>query len=384
MRLLGVAIGFALTGAVQLAIAAEPQAVMFQSAPGRFEVAAVEPNAAQRVVAQATEAWFHLAQPLGLPESFSSPVLVRLVPALDWSGSAPFRVLVETGGLVSVRIRWEETIPEDFVRRALVQALLMRLAVHLHGVSPRLAAPLWLEHACVGWWRTHAEPAQLDAVKQVSAKSRPPALSALLDWQRGEAEPADLRNGALWLLGLVQSDTGRGGEWPALLKRLVAGDPAASAFGEILAGRFGNETERELWWQTGWHQLRRARVLPSLEAAESRAELATLARFVFLQHDTERMTPLAEVLAHSSEPEVETELKQRAAALARMLPVLHPFYRNAGLSLGEVLALRATTPERCAAAVAAFEDDWRDAREIEADTAAALDALERKLGANRL
>ncbi|MCX6956233.1 MAG: hypothetical protein NTV51_29210, partial [Verrucomicrobia bacterium] len=108
------------------AAAGEPGPVLFQSAPGRFEVASVDVDGAQRVVALATEAWQQLAGPLALPESFTTPVFVRLVPALDWGEPAPFRVIVEPGGVVSVRVRWEAAIPENHVRRALVQGLLMR------------------------------------------------------------------------------------------------------------------------------------------------------------------------------------------------------------------------------------------------------------------
>mgnify|MGYP006969313955 CR=1 FL=1 len=49
---------------------------------------------------------------------------------------------------------------------AALRDLLMRLAVAQHGVHERLAAPLWLEHACMVWWSVRAEPAQLDALKQ--------------------------------------------------------------------------------------------------------------------------------------------------------------------------------------------------------------------------
>jgi len=75
-RSLGLALAFALSGAGEPMRAAEALPVLFQSAPGRFEVAALDPNAAQHVVAQADAAWFHLASPLGLPAAFSSPVFV--------------------------------------------------------------------------------------------------------------------------------------------------------------------------------------------------------------------------------------------------------------------------------------------------------------------
>lgn len=360
-----------------------PAPVIFQSAPGRFEVAAAEIGGAQRVVAQAGEAWHWLAGPLALPDSFASPVFVRLVPAAEWVELPPFRVTVEAGGVVSVRVRWADDTPEIFVRRALVQALLMRQAVARHGVSERLTAPLWLEHACIGWWRTRAEPAQLDALKQACARQAPTALDDVLGWQRGADEPLALSYGALGLLTFLQAESPRGGEWPALLQRLLGGETPLEALALSYPGRFQHPRERELWWQTGWHHLRRARSLPGLEAVESRSELGELARFVFAREGRDAVVPLREVLAHAREPEVDADLRRRLATLHRTLSGLHPFYRNAALSLAEVLALRAVSLEQREASCAAFERDWRDATDLEAASTAALDALEAKTGRSR-
>ena len=350
---------------------AAPGPTIYQSGSGRFEVSAVDATAAKSVVELADEAWRWLTPPLGLPAGFPSPIFCRLVPAASWSEATPFRVIVETGGVVSLRLRSDGSTPESIVRRALVQALLMRLAVARHGVSERLAAPLWLELACVEWWRTRREAAQFDALKFESDRMAPPALGSVLGAQRGAAEPRSLALGAVWLMTFLQSESTKAGEWPALLSRMLAGDDAPAALAATFSNRFANDAERELWWQTGWHHLRRTRGLPAMDAAESRRELAVTTRFVFAAEDgSDAVTSLADALKHAAEPIVGGELQRRAAALNRILPSLHPFYRNAGLSLAEALAGRGTED--------AFERDWRDAVELEAATAAALDALETK------
>jgi hypothetical protein len=344
---------------------------IFQSGPGRFEVAGADAAAAKTVVDFADEAWRRLAEPLGLPAGFPSPIFCRIVPAASWTDASPFRVLVESGGVVALRLRWDAATPEIFVRRALVQALLMRLAVAQHGVNEKLAAPLWLELACVEWWRTRSEAAQFDALKFESDRIAPPALDEILGAQRGAAEARALALGAVWLLAFLQSESTKAGEWPALESRLLAGDEVTAALAATFPNRFANAAERELWWQTGWHHLRRARALPALDAADSRRELAAAARFVFATDDgTDIATPLGEVFSHAGEPIVAAEIQRRATALNRLLPVLHPFYRNAGLSLAEVFAGRAPAET--------FERDWRDAIELESATSAALDALEAK------
>ncbi|MBI4625183.1 MAG: hypothetical protein HY736_18430 [Verrucomicrobia bacterium] len=363
------------------AAAAEPAPVLFQSGRGRFEIAAVDASAARTVTGMAEDAWRFLAGPLALPEAFSSPVLVRLVPQGDSSARAPFRTVVEAGGIVSVVIGWNDNTPAVIVQRALVQGLLLRLAVAHHGVNERLTAPLWLEHGCVGWWQTRADAAQFDALKQETARLDAPALGELLEWRRGAGEPRAHVVGSSWLLAVLQSESGRAGLWPGALQRLLAGDDPMRVVAAGYGAHFANEDERELWWRTGWHHLRRVRALPTPEAAESRAELAALARFVFARDETDEVVPLRTVLAHAGEPIVEAELRRRATDLRRLLTSLHPFYRNAGLSLAEAFDASRSRPERREALCGVFDQDWRDAMELEAATTAALDALEKKIGA---
>ena len=368
---------FAFAVGVTLARGAGPAPALFQSAPGRFEVAAVDATTAGAVVGLAEEAWRLLASPLSLPDGFSSPVFVRLVPAADWAEAAAFRVIVEAGGLVSVRVRWSEPPPIPVVRRALVQGLLRRIAVARRGAGARIMVPRWLEQACIGWWETRADGAQLDALKQETARLAPPALADVLNWLPDRAEVRPLAVGSVWLLAWLQEESGRAREWPALLDQLLAGEEPATALAASFPGRFGSEMERELWWQTGWHHLRLVHAVPTWAAAESRALIAGATRFVFAQDDgSDVVTPLAAVLAHANEPLVRADLDRRVGELNRLIPALHPFYRNAGLSLVAALDTRGAAKRE--AVVGAFERDWRDATELEAATTAALDALETK------
>jgi hypothetical protein len=356
------------------AFAAAP--AVFQTGAGRFEIAAADAFAATAVTSAAEDAWRTLAAPLDLPDGFSSPIFVRVVRADEWKDPAPFRVTVEPAGIVSVRLDDIAARNASHVQRALVQSLLVRLAVARHGASAPVPPPLWLEVAAVGWWRTRGDAAQLDALKQ-AAKGTAPPLVDLVGWQRGGAEPAEWCDGAVWLMAFLQAESTKAGEWRAVLPRLLAGEEPLSALAAAFPGRFHNASERELWWATGWHHLRRARGLPTLDAAESRRELETLARFVFTVGQHETVSVLADVVAHRRDPAVASEIARRAATLTAVLPALHPFYRNAGLSLAAVFAAGPATARERTAQVAAFERDWRDAVELEAATTAALDALMR-------
>lgn len=360
--------------------AAAPVPVIAQSVAGRFEIAAADSAQGHAIAALAEEGWRILAGPLELPAQFATPVFVRVVASASAGFSPAFQATAESGGVVSVRVRAEAASPV-VVRQALVRGLLLRLAVAQQGATAKVRVPRWLEEGCLGWWQTRANAAQLDAARQESLRRVPPALGDLLAWQAGPVESPGFAVASLWLMTYLQTEARRGTEWPALVRAVLAGDDPDIALAATFPGRFANEAERELWWQTGWHQVARARTLPALEAADSRAQLGTLIRFVFSDAGGEKdlVLPLAEVLARAAEPIVAAELTRRAAEVNRLVPVLHPFYRNAGLALGEALAARTAPAEKQAERVAAFEADWREARELEAATTTALDALEARL-----
>lgn len=376
-RVLAFAIVCRLTAVVLGAADAIP--VLVRSAPGRFEVSAIDAMVAHAVVSVAEECWRHLEVPLALPAAFSSPIFVRLTPAGNAAAAGePYQVNVEPGGVVSVWLR-ADFGSEGVLRRALVHGLLSRLAVARHGASVQPTVPRWLEQACLGWWLTRAEPAQLDALKQRAAGMTPPGIAGLLDWPRDGVERPEFATNAVWLLTFLQVESGRAGEWGTMLRRLFAGDDPQAVLATSYPGRFHGTEARELWWQTGWHHARRMRALPVLEAAESRVQLGALARFVFAapEGDGDVVVPLRTVLGRRSEALVGAEVARRATELRHLIPSLHPFYRNAGLSLAEGFGPVTKGRENSAALCASFEQDWRDALEIEAATNAALDALER-------
>jgi hypothetical protein len=356
---------------------AAPGPVLTLTAAGQFEIASVDAGAARRTMDEAAAAWRWLAGPLGLPAGFPSAILVRLVPAAEWGESAPFRVFAEPGGVVSLRVRWSEMTAELYLRRALVQALLVRSAVALHGAKPELAAPLWLEQAGVQWWRTREEPAQLDALVQESAALAPPPLAAVLTRERGDVEPRTLTVGAAWLLTWLQAESGPAGEWPALRARLLGGAEPLAALAASFPGRFADAAERELWWQTGWHHVRRLPTQAALGSAESRRRLADLERCVLSVGGEDTRVPLRFVLRRSEDAAVAALLAARVNELQRILPALHPFYRNAGLALADCIGGGAAKPEVIDARCEALAREWRDAVELETTAREALDALGR-------
>ena len=359
---------------VSQATAATP--VLSTSGPGRFEIASLEAGSATLVRTEAESAWRWLAGPLGLPEQFPTPIFVRIVPAAEWAEVSPFRVFAEPGGVVSLRLRWSEAAPEFFVRRALVQALLVRLAVAENGVQPQLTAPLWLEKAAVGWWRTRDEPAMLDQLQQDSQGLAPPRLADVLGWTRSEVEPRVLEVGSVWLLAWLQRESTGGSEWRNFRRRLLGGEEPSAALAASFPGRFSDLADRELWWQTGWHSMRRVRTWPMWGAAESRQTLADLARVVLAVGEEDAVLPLRFALRRRDEPAVAAALAAKTKELEGVLPALHVFYRNVGLALADCFAPGKEIGLDADGLVAEFEREWREGVEMETKNGELMDEYE--------
>lgn len=352
--------------------------VLAASLAGRFEVASMDAATAHRVAAAAEEGWRVLAAPLGLPPAFPSPVFVRVVPGRTPGAPLTHGVALETGGLVTL---WLGPRAQEgrALRLALVDALLHRLGAALHGATIQPVVASWLVLGAAGWWETRTDGARLDALREGSRRRPPPGLVPLLEGPRGESGPEGDAAGATWLFTFLIAESGRGGEWPRLLARLLAGGDPQAMLAQAYPGRFGAPDERELWWQTGWHYHLRQRVLPGLEAEEARELLAALARFAFADEaGADRLAPLVEVLGRRTEPLVAAELARRGVELGRSIAGMHPFYRNAALTLAEAFVLGAgpEADRRRDALVAQWERDWADGRTLEAATAEALDRWE--------
>lgn len=365
-------------GEARAARAAEVVPVNVRNAPGQFDIAAQDAAVAHGVSALADETWRVLGGLLELPSAFSSPVFVRVIDARE--RRERYAAVAEAGGVVSVWIDATAVREARVVRRALTRGLLLRLAIAARGSEGMRTVPRWLEDGCVLWVDTRVAPARLDAVKDETRQLPPPALGALLNDAPALAAAPGREASALWLLTFLQGESTPQREWSAFMARVLSGRPGDEALVAAYPGRFTNPRERELWWQTGWHHVRRARGLPTLESEESAQEIEFLARFVFAPGEQDVVVPLRTLLSQVNDGIVAAEFSRRAAELSRLAPTLHPFFRNAGLSLLDVfIEGRKALPARREALVAAFESDWHDALELAGAARAVLDDWERRV-----
>ena len=360
--------------------AAEPAPRVFYTGPGRFEVIVAEAVDAQPALELGRSVWGALSGPLGLPAGgFSSPVSVRLVPEESWTEPAVFTVTVEPAGLVSVRVRWGKTADPTAVRRAFVQALIMRQAVAWHAVGPNLTVPLWLEQACTLWSLIRERPARQDGYQQESATmTAVPPLRSVLQWERGGVESRGWELASLWLFLQLQAEQGPVSAWGGWVRGVVGGAPPYETLPRSFPGMWSDAASLELWWQTAFHHQRRTRSLPVMTAEASRIWLQDRSRWLAGRDGREIVLGLDELPALAREPWVAKEMGERRAQALAVIGGVHPYYANATLSLGRMYesALKGRANE-FKEALADFQRDAVDGRELEDTVGAILDTAPR-------
>ena len=350
---------------------------VFYTGTGQFEIITLDSSSIRKVLTEATDIWDALEVLLGLPaEGFPSAITVRLVSESQWSGPAVFLAVMEPGGWVSVRVRWTPEIDPTVLRRALVQALILRQAVFLHGAGNRLNVPLWLEQACAAMSLTKASASMLDALQQESARVTPPSIESLLRWQRGDVDSRRWELASFWLLKHLLADSEATNRWPVFLRSILAGENPVQTLQGTYGALWTDTATRELWWQVGFYHQSRLHGLPLLIQEESRTWLADRSRWLGIIEGREQALGLESIWAWRKQSEIKTELADRVRQLKEMLAVIHPFYRNATISMGAMYeaALKGKEAD-FNAAKAALERDAVDGRELEDATGAALDAL---------
>ena len=357
-----------------------PSASLFYTGKGQFEVIVKDAVDARRALAVGRSVWAALDVPLGLPaDGFNTPVSVRLVPPAEWTAASDFTVEVVPPGLVTVRVRSSAAGEPNALRRAMVNGLILRHAVGWHGVSARLTVPLWLEQAGAALSRGLERPAVMDMFRQESARvAVPPSLASLLRGESGEGELREREQAALWLFLQLQVESGDSDRWRRWLSGLISGANALDTLPRVYAGLWADAAALELWWQTSFYHQACNRTLMMMTAAESRRWLADRSRWLAWRHGQEEVVALAELSRLSRQAWLRDELGKRSQQTRLTLPVIHPFYSNALLSLGRLYesALKGKA-SAAKAALAQFERDLSDGRELEDTVRAILDTAPR-------
>jgi len=357
----------------------------FPGSGGRFEVAAQAGEAGLRLERLAESAWVVWRGPLGLPERFATGITVRLTPPEQWVFAEPtWRVTAEPTGLVSLWIRGGGVPGVARERRwaaALAAAVLKRVAI-MQGVGAGARnAPDWLCAAAAEAVAIEVQPAMADAWRQAAERPGGAAgLEAILKWPGAQtstgASPCWV--GAFGLWRWLGAGPGRAEPWSRFVAALLAGEAPGGALTRIYGPALARpeKAELELAWRTALAALAREQATPVLGGEESRRQLERLARLVVtpVGGGPEQVLELGALTATQAQGYTASERDERAAWLTVNFPRLHPFYRNAGGSLGRCwLAQREGDEASRKTALAEWRDDLAAGLALERGSRAALD-----------
>jgi hypothetical protein len=365
-----------------------PEPRLIGGGSGRFEVIAEPGPEALRLAELAENAWLEWREPLGLPSRLPTTITVRLVPMKSWRGGERRHfVAAGHGGVVTVWIRGDAgggLAAERAWLGALAEGVLKRKSVLLGG-SPDLEAPAWLAEAAAEAAIFAARPAMLDAWQAEMRREEAPARLREVLIRAGEAGAGGGRGRSLGAAGVwlwLRGEGLRNGAWARFLDSVLLGESPGGALAREYASIVpagADAREWELAWRVAAARLAAAQQTPVLEPAEARRRIERLGRLVVFDVAAggERVQAPVGEWQTRREAWPAGERRARAAFLAAELPRMHPFYRNAAVSLGRAWQALAEGREgEWREAGAEWGEDWAAGRALEAASARLLDEAE--------
>jgi hypothetical protein len=263
----------------------------------------------------------------------------------------------------------------------MAEGALHRQALALGASPERLVIPEWVIAAAAEAALVRGNTGMLDAWRQAAISAgRMPALRAIFSWAGAQTSPfADPHWAASYgVWQWLQAESGRGTAWRRFLAWLLTGTAPGAALVNAYGDKLGRQdaSEVELAWQVGVAAQARIRTTPFWDAEESRRRLEDAERLVVASAEdgVETAVRIGEIWTARDDVFVAARREERLRWLDGHYTRLHPFYRNAGGSLGRVLlAQRQGDARAWSEALEEWRRDFASGRELEETSRRLLD-----------
>ncbi len=359
---------------------AEREHTFFSSRTQYFEIVSNE-GASTNFTAALARSLIHTTRNwLRLPSGFPNRIFVQLESPERYRFEEPFRTNIEVAGNVTLSVRWDRETELEDLERALVRALLMRVAIWNRVPDESVSVPPWLEMGMQRTLQAAGDPSYVDAMVRSIRERGPMPLREIL--YRNEDEPPDeaFAVNAYWLLRHLDQAGGQSGRLHNFVLRLLAGgDPDASMMATF--GSYIREIENaQLWWAVGVYERIQRRAVTQSHFHESRRLVNSHSRFTYRKEGEEVRLGVDELWEHRDEPVLRSDLVRRLQDMNLQMRLIHPFHFNSILSLRlTMMSLLEGTEEEYRRGVAMFRDDVREADLLFRETEEALDRLEEEI-----
>lgn len=302
-------------------------------------------------------------------EDFPQAIFVALRPEDRVEFEGDYLIRRGDRGSVSLDIRWEASLTQETLCRALVEAYAIRYAIFNYGPNAATRVRFWAVSALAAQSYLSLRPAQQVSYIEACRQDGVPALAPLLQLALADA-PFGTRSGRLgyWVsMSLQQLGFDRAGVGDFIEKAIAGMDVSVEL--ESLLQPTDVELEKvslENWWQWQVGELLRL----DYEACEtmfvSLDWLTQMADFEAYRNAGGELGNLRTLWSQREDAALRSILSARGEIIRLRLQRVNPAYYNAAQSLGALYetVLVAERMDAFIHALVAYLRDWEDTKRL--------------------
>ncbi len=346
----------------------------------RFYIRADSSTAASWIAAACDEALKMAGRYLFTSTSRGRSIEVILSLHEKHEAPPPFQVTLMGGGHVRLIIPWNEQINRRMVLQGLMQAILVSEFSAEYGAQAASGLRPWLEMALTIALEVYFTPSMIDEYQAQLDSLQWMSLSDLFSARLPLADSASIAQGAYWFLRWLERQPMSVATKKNLVAQLSWGRDPGEALAQAFSSAWRVEPGLECWWANRLQETVTFQNAPYLSLERSREIFRRLAVIHFPLDSEVKVIPLPEWSGWVLYEPARAAMKEGLEELRGMVMLSHPVYRNAFLSLGQMMefCLQDFKTEqdllRWKELLGTMEQDFRDAWLLDQNIQQVLDA----------
>jgi hypothetical protein len=256
----------------------------------------------------------------------------------DKEGTPPaFQVTLMGGGHVRLVIPWNDSVNRRSVMQGIMQAILVSEFAAEYGAQAVSELRPWLEMALTIALEVYFTPPMIDEYQaQVDTLQWIP-LSELFSARLPLEDSASVAQNAYWFLRWLERQPISVATKKNLIAQLSLGKSPSEALAQVFPAAWSVEPGLECWWANRLQETVTFQNAPYLSLERSRDIFRRLAVIHFPLDSEVKVMPLPEWSGWVLYEPARAAIKAGLEELRGMVMMSHPVYRNAFLSLGQIM-----------------------------------------------
>ena len=307
---------------------------VFTAESKHFIVASRDADSAHYVDRLAKKLYGIVGEYVNLPDEYSEPIVIKLVPKEHWQSPAPFQTSAGVAGELSLHFGWDKDADFDWLVRGIVQVITTRAFVWHHGTSRVADMPYWLELALTEEARARMNPAKLSHIVETAQVTERLSVPTIILSTRETGANADLVINSFAMLRAMRREYGA--ETRPFLSALIGSESPGITLAQSRPEIFHRQDAIESWWKRQYNHFLAKRTSVFWDTKQTRNQMLAWTRLNVSDSSEPLIMTITQTWHMRDEPGVRQKIVDRVAEVHDHIEQANPVYFNSMLSLGKV------------------------------------------------